>query len=161
MKAISSGFKRSGVYPFNLNALDYGASKEASNKKSKAKSSQVATSTDGQGSSASALPADPPAFTPEEEQHYQSLKTILILPDPHYLLWLKDQHHECFLELSSSNEPTLTVALSENLESDSGSNDLSTTTPAQADMSNSNVVPSTSEMSVAAAAFTLDEKKTF
>jgi len=47
------------------------ASKEGSKKKSKTKSPQVATSPDSQGSFASALPADPLLFTPEEEQRYQ------------------------------------------------------------------------------------------
>ena len=72
------------------------------------------------------------------------------------MLWLKDQHHDFFLELPSSNEPTLAA---ENLEFDY---DPSTTTPAQVEMSNShisNVAPSTNEMSVADVAFTLDEEK--
>ena len=54
LTAISSGFKRSDLYSFNPNALDNGASKKASNKKSKAKLPQVTTPTDGQGSSARA-----------------------------------------------------------------------------------------------------------
>ena len=75
---------------------------------------QVATSTDGQGSSASALPADPPVFTPEEEQCYQRrFENNFDIADPHYLVWLKDQHHDRFLELLSSIEPTLSAALSE------------------------------------------------
>jgi len=57
--------------------VDYGASKEASNKKSKAKSPQVAT---GQGSSASALPADPPVLLLRKNSAIKDdLKAILIL----------------------------------------------------------------------------------
>ena len=99
-------------------------------------------------------------FTPEEEQGYQRwFENNFDITDLHYLLWLKDQHHDCFLELPSSNEPTLAA---ENLEFDSGINDPSTTTPAQVEMSNShisNVAPCTNEMSVADVAFTLDEEK--
>jgi len=54
-------------------------------------------------------------------------------------VWLKDQHHDHFLELLSSIEPTLSAALSENLESDLGINGLSATTPAQVEMPHSHI----------------------
>jgi len=45
---IRSGFRKSGIYPFNPNALDYGASKSSSQKTTKkTATTQLAISNDG------------------------------------------------------------------------------------------------------------------
>jgi len=43
---------------------------------------------------------------------------MIDIPDPQYLLWLKDQHPDHFQELSSSEGPSLAAIFNESSQSD-------------------------------------------
>jgi len=83
---ITSGYRRSGIYPFNPDALDYGASKSSSQKKTKkTATAQLAISNDGAQAEDLAL-----AFTCEEKKHFKRLyENDFDVSDPQYVHWLK------------------------------------------------------------------------
>ena len=95
---ITSGYRRSGIYPFNPDALDYGASKSSSQKKTKkTATAQLAISNDV--AQAEDLVT---VFTPEEEKRFERrYKNDFDVADPQHMCWLKGRHPDRFQELLS------------------------------------------------------------
>jgi len=115
---IASGFRRSGIYPFNPKALDYGPSKshEKTNPTSQV---SIANSSQAMATSSTDIVDPEPSFTADEEKRFQRrYENSYDIPEPRYLLWLKGRYPERFKELSSPQELSLAAAFSENTESD-------------------------------------------
>ena len=87
---ISSGFKRSGIYPFNPNAIDYGIAGSSSEKKSNDKQNTKSISTNVRGVAKNSKMQQRISFSAEQEKLYQRrYEENYNIPDPDYLEWLK------------------------------------------------------------------------
>jgi len=105
-----------------------------------------------QAISTSTIDAEPllPTFTSGEELRFQRrYDNGFDIPDPQYLLWLKDRHSDRFQELKSSEGPSLAAIFNESSQSDSlglGLLNSATVTPVdveqQVDMASADTVKS-------------------
>ena len=88
---ISSGFKRSGIYPFNPNAIDYGIDGSMLEKQSHSETSSIPANTSSVTKSSEKEPEK--SFSADQEKLYQRrYEENYNLPDPEYLEWLKINH---------------------------------------------------------------------
>jgi len=110
---------RSGIYPLNPKELDYGASKGTS--LGETKTSTATSNTNGQAISTNAINTESSqsTFTSEEEKQLQRrYDNGFDIPDPQYLVWLKDRYPGRFQELSSSEVPTLAAIFNDSSQSE-------------------------------------------
>ena len=93
---IISGFRRSGIYPFNPEAIDYGVddvSKKPTSKKDDSKSRSKASKGEDFNSRSKNLQANAIEFSAEQEKRFQRrYEEGFNIPDPLYLQWLKINH---------------------------------------------------------------------
>ena len=90
---ISSGFKRSGIYPFNPNAIDYGIDGNSSQQKSNDKQSSKSVPANVSSVAKNSEMQQQRSFSAEQEKLYQRrYEENYNIPDPDYLEWLKINH---------------------------------------------------------------------
>ena len=93
---IISGFKRSGIYAFNPEAIDYGVddvSKKPTSKKDDSKSKAKPSKGEDFNSRSKNLQAKAIKFSAEQEKRFQRrYEEGFNIPDPLYLQWLKINH---------------------------------------------------------------------
>ena len=115
---ISSGFKRSGIYPFNPNAIDYGVDGSMLEKQSHSETSSIPVNTSSVTKSSEKEPEK--SFSADQEKLYQRrYEENYNLPDPEYLEWLKINHpSEYILNLETSQKDRDTLQSNGNDELD-------------------------------------------
>ena len=102
---ISSGFRRSGIYPFNPDAIDYGMAADVASDTGKDKDKQATEVSHNNEELCSSeqcgneeeTPVRPSEqqFTPEQEELFnRRYEENYDIPDPIYLEWLKINHPE-------------------------------------------------------------------
>ena len=115
---ISSGFKRSGIYPFNPSAIDYRMDESMLEKQSHNESSSQPTNTSG--ATEHSEKQQQKSFSADQEKLYKRrYEENYNLPDPEYLEWLKINHPSEYisnLDASQKDRDTLQSSSDNELE---------------------------------------------
>lgn len=117
---ISSGFKRSGIYPFNPDAIDYGMAvdTDADVEVSRDKEGEPELCSSDQCVNVEETPVrtSEQQFTPEQEELFnRRYEENYDIPDLIYLEWLKINHPESHPDSSSLSDHFSFVTVSDDL----------------------------------------------